>query len=883
MDVFDLVAKITLDSSEYEKKAKELADDADKGSGWGGKIVNGLGKVGKVGAVAFGAVGAAAVAAGSVIVKSAVDSYAEYEQLSGGVKKLFGEEASKEVMKYAENAYKTAGMSANEYMDTATSFSASLIKSCGDDTSKAAKLADVAMQSMSDNVNTFGGDIEGIKSAYQGFAKQNYTMLDNLKLGYGGTKSEMERLIKDANKYRKAQGKNADLTVDSFADIVEAIQEVQEHQGIAGTTANEAMTTISGAASATKAAWKNVTTAIAGGGDLKKAMKGLTESIFGTGGDTGLLNQVIPRVKMAFEGLADFIGQAAPLLAAKLPELVKAILPSVLSAATSVIKALAQAIPGLLKGIWESVKAAAPALLSAVKEIGSSVINWFTTNGGQIFEKAKEVFGKIKDAVGDAVSAVPEKLGEIITDITTWAQENGGAVLEKAKEIFGNIVDGIADAVGKIPDALAEIVSSVGAWVTEHGNDFLAAGQNILSWIVAGIKAFISNIKNGFADLVSNITGWVSEHSDEILNAGTSILNWIVDGIKNFIGNIKDGFVDLVSNVTGWVSEHGQDLLAVGQNILGWIASGIKKFIQNIWNGFTNFVATLLGWTDTNSESIEGVGSAVIDWITSGISKFIDNIKGGFDNLVSTIAGKINSLGENLKNIGGSIIEKIKGGVSGFMSRIKNGFNNMTSNIEDKVTSTAVTDKLKALGGKIVDGIAAGITGVQKIAEKIGTIINNAITNATSKTYNANVKIAAETGYNKGSEGELRQAKALHKPYLFNKSTIFGKYQGENLVAGEAGPEMLLGVNKLNAMLFESVQGGMKSMMGDLYNMMKGTQTGGGSIALQQEIVNVLLTYLPQLANMQVVLDSGVLAGAVAPGVDSALGGTAGYKRRYNA
>ena len=180
MDVFDLVAKITLDSSEYENQVKEIADNADSGSGWGGKLLGGLGKIGKVGGIAFGAVGAAASAAVSVIGKTALDSYAEYEQLSGGVQKLFGENASKQIMKYADNAYQTAGMSANEYMDTATSFAASLISSLGGDTQKAADITDVAMRAMSDNVNTFGTDFDSVKASFQGFAKQNYAMLDNL-------------------------------------------------------------------------------------------------------------------------------------------------------------------------------------------------------------------------------------------------------------------------------------------------------------------------------------------------------------------------------------------------------------------------------------------------------------------------------------------------------------------------------------------------------------------------------------------------------------------------------------------------------------------------------------------------------------------------------
>ena len=198
-----------------------------------------------------------AVDAGKAIVGGAVEGYASYEQLAGGVKKLYGD-ASNTVMRFAQDAYKTSGMSANQYMEQATSFSAALVSSLGGDTAAAARQTDVAMRAISDNVNTFGSDMDSVQNAFQGFAKQNYTMLDNLKLGYGGTKQEMERLIADANAYAAANGKAADLSIDSFSDIVTAIELIQEKQGIAGTTAKEAATTIEGSIAMTKAAWANL-------------------------------------------------------------------------------------------------------------------------------------------------------------------------------------------------------------------------------------------------------------------------------------------------------------------------------------------------------------------------------------------------------------------------------------------------------------------------------------------------------------------------------------------------------------------------------------------------------------------------------------------------
>ena len=211
--------------------------------------------------------------------KSALNSFADYEQLVGGVDTLFKESSSK-VQNYANNAYKTAGLSANEYMETVTSFSASLLQSLNGDTAKSAEIADMAIIDMSDNANKMGTSMESIQNAYQGFAKQNYTMLDNLKLGYGGTKEEMERLIADANRVKEANGEMADLSIESFADVTEAIHLIQTEMGITGTTAEEASSTIQGSVSSMKSAWHNLLTGIASdNADLDKLLGDFISSV----------------------------------------------------------------------------------------------------------------------------------------------------------------------------------------------------------------------------------------------------------------------------------------------------------------------------------------------------------------------------------------------------------------------------------------------------------------------------------------------------------------------------------------------------------------------------------------------------------------------------
>ena len=342
MDVLDLVAKIKLDIDEFEKGLDNAENVASKKSGG---IGSALGKIGKVAGVA---IGATATAVGG-IVKQSVDAYGEFQQLEGGVQKLYGnmgksleeyakdagkstaevreewqalEESQNLVMKNARDAYKTSGMSMNQYLDTATSFSASLIGSLEGDTKKAAEITDVAMRAMSDNFNTFGGDFEGISNAFKGFSKQNYTMLDNLKLGYGGTKDEMQRLIDDANLYAESIGKASDLSIDSFADIVQAIELVQEKQNIAETTAREAGSTLQGSLGMAKAAWENLKIGMAdGSADIGELMNSLMDS-FGT-----VLENAMPIIERALSSVGTLIEKLAPIIAEKLPGLVEDLLP----------------------------------------------------------------------------------------------------------------------------------------------------------------------------------------------------------------------------------------------------------------------------------------------------------------------------------------------------------------------------------------------------------------------------------------------------------------------------------------------------------------------------------------------------------------------------
>ena len=342
MNVFDLSAKISLDSSEY---------------------VNGLKSAAKIGVSAMAAVTAAAVAAGSALSKQVIDAYGSYEQLVGGVEKLFGDEASKAVIANAENAFKTAGLSANAYMETVTSFSASLISSLGGDTQKAVDYADMALRDMSDNANVFGTDIGMIQSAYQGFAKQNYMMLDNLKLGYGGTKTEMERLIADANELKVAQGGMADLTIESYADIVEAIHLVQTEMNITGTTAKEASQTIEGSINSLKGAVTNLWTEFGkGDGDIKKATRAVTN------GFQTMLKNIVPVVQNIAKALPDAIKEAVKQLPKILPSITK-VFNGIVNAGFEIIKGFIASLPSILQEIPKLVRNIAQNIVQLIRDI----------------------------------------------------------------------------------------------------------------------------------------------------------------------------------------------------------------------------------------------------------------------------------------------------------------------------------------------------------------------------------------------------------------------------------------------------------------------------------------------------------------------------------
>lgn len=440
MNLFELFVKIGV-----EDQASSQISKITKGLG------NGLKTAAKVGTAAVGAAAAGITA----LTTAAVNNYAEYEQLVGGVETLFKDSADT-VQKYAENAYKTAGMSANEYMSTATSFSASLISSLGGDTQAAAEYANRAIVSMSDNANKMGTSMEMIQNAYQGFAKQNYTMLDNLKLGYGGTQAEMQRLIADASKMTDVQqrlGITVDASSMSFDNIVNAIQVVQENLGIAGATADEAGRTIEGSVNAMKSAWSNLITGIADkNADIETLINNLVTSVVGDGTEEnlGVLGNVLPAVERALDGAGKLIEGIMPVIIDKVPTIINEWLPKILNSGISIIRSI---LDGMVQNQGD--------IVSGVVTTINTLVSGIMDNLPEILVTGVMLIGQIAAGLIQGLPDLIYKIPEIISEIWNAFAANSDVFLEIGKSIVVGIWNGIVALWNSLVDNLSGLVNSL--------------------------------------------------------------------------------------------------------------------------------------------------------------------------------------------------------------------------------------------------------------------------------------------------------------------------------------------------------------------------------------------------------------------------------------
>lgn len=492
MDVFDLFAKISLDSSEYEKGLKNAKSSASGLTGLFGKVGSAALTVGKgifnvatnVAKVSVAATTAGAAAV-SALTTLAINSYADYEQLVGGVETLYKDSAAK-VQQYAADAYKTSGMTANEYMTTATSYAAALVSSLGGDTEQAAELSNMAVSDMADNWNKFGSSADSVQDAYNGFAKGQFQLLDNLKLGYGGTKEEMERLLDDANKLNAAQGKYTDYSIDSFSDIILAIHDIQTEYDITGTTAKEASTTISGSLSAAKAAWANLVTGVADdNANFEQLISNFVDSA------TTAASNIIPRIEVALNGAAKLIESLVPPIMAELPSLIETVLPQLAQSAVNIVQTL-------------------------VTEISA--------NAAQLIDSAIQIITVLGNGIYQMLPTVAQSALQIVLTLVSKLNENLPQMLDTAGQMLIAFVEGVSEHLPDIMLAAASIVETLLTYFIEHLPDIVKGamqmGNAVIDGIIDGISAAWDGLVSWFNGLWDSLFGNRSVNVD-VNSSGT--------------------------------------------------------------------------------------------------------------------------------------------------------------------------------------------------------------------------------------------------------------------------------------------------------------------------------------------------------------------------
>lgn len=577
MELFKLFGSIALNNSGANKGIDETTSKAESASEKIGAAFEKIGsfavKAGQTIAVGL----AAGVTAITALTKQSIDAYAEYEQLVGGVDTLF-KQASDTVMANASSAFKTAGMSANEYMNTVTSFSASLIQSLGGDTAAAADIANMAITDMSDNANKMGSDISAIQNAYQGFAKQNYTMLDNLKLGYGGTATEMARLINDSGilgdkiiDLSDTQQIGAQLAEVGFANMVKAINKVQTEMGITGTTAKEASSTIQGSVSSAKAAWTNLITGMADeNADLEQLVNDFVNSV-------GLAAEnIIPRVEIALEGAGKLIDRLFPIIIDKVPAIINNALPKVLSSAASIVTSLVTGINQNKDAIFATAK---DCLMLIVDTITDLLPDIFDLGMVLVVTIAEGIIDNLDELVDSSIETVG-KIVEIITEPKTLDK-----LLEAALKIIISLSEALVESLPNMVDSIIEIVTHLVDVITdpETLDKLLDASLEIVIAIAEGLVEFLPELTVAAVTLVERLVEYIlqEDNLEKLIDAASSILEAVLTGLLSSVGILTEGAASIAATIVETIFT--TNWLDVGASII----QGIGQGIINAWNGFT--------------------------------------------------------------------------------------------------------------------------------------------------------------------------------------------------------------------------------------------------------------------------------------------------------
>lgn len=533
-----------------------------------GKIGSAVNTAVKASAAAVGAASAGVAALGT----ACINAYADYEQLVGGVETLFKDSADT-IQTFADNAYKTAGLSANEYMETVTSFSASLLQSLDGDTEKAAAAADLAITDMADNANKMGTAMESIQNAYQGFAKQNYTMLDNLKLGYGGTKEEMQRLLADAE---KLSGVKYDLS--SYADIVEAIHVIQTEMGITGTTAKEASTTIQGSVASMKAAWANLMVGMADDTqNFDMLLSNFIESI-GTVADN-----LLPRIGVVIEGMGKLVAGLAPEIASALPTLTNELLPNLVELGV-------QSISALVQGIQENGDSLAAGALSIVGTLAEGIAELLPMVADTAASLAVSLADGLTESLPNIIPVAIETISTLVENLT----ENANTVIEAGIQIILALGEGLIAALPQLIETVPQIVINIANVINDNAPKLIDTALYLITRLAVGLVQAIPTLVVNIPKIIEAIVA--AFMAFQWLNLGKQLIDGVANGVKkageSMATAAKNTFSKFKSKLAG--TEVASELKNIGKYIIDGIVGGIKNSLSRIANIAGKIKDTLL-------------------------------------------------------------------------------------------------------------------------------------------------------------------------------------------------------------------------------------------------------------------------------------------------
>lgn len=638
----------------HRKEVEPLAEDGSvviKIKGDDSPFQKVLGKIGsavntavKASAAAVGAASAGVAALGT----ACINAYADYEQLVGGVETLFKDSADT-IQTYADNAYKTAGLSANEYMETVTSFSASLLQSLDGDTEKAAAAADLAITDMADNANKMGTAMESIQNAYQGFAKQNYTMLDNLKLGYGGTKEEMQRLLADAE---KLSGVKYDLS--SYADIVEAIHVIQTEMGITGTTAKEASTTIQGSVASMKAAWANLMVGMADDTqDFDLLLSNFIESI-GTVADN-----LLPRIGIVIEGMGKLVAGLAPEIASALPTLTNELLPNLVELGV-------QSISALVQGIQENGDSLAAGALSIVGTLAEGIAELLPMVADTAASLVVSLADGLTESLPDIIPIAIETISTLVENLT----ENANTIIDAGIQIILALGEGLIAALPQLIETVPQIVINIANVINDNAPKLVDTALYLITRLAVGLVQAIPTLVANIPKIIEAIVD--AFMAFQWLNLGKQLIDGVANGVKkageSMATAAKNTFSKFKSKLVG--VEVASELKNIGKHIIDGIVGGIKNSLSKIANIAGKIKDTLLsklkGLFRIASPSKlmkEEVGAYIGEGIAVGIEESgqmaVDAAEDVADKIADTLTQKRDSLQSKLADYG-ELFERVK-------------------------------------------------------------------------------------------------------------------------------------------------------------------------------------------------------------------------------